>query len=394
MIDKKLSLRNILIIIGTVIAPMTGFRIWKIGPGEIICLLCALSIFFEIQFMDYNNLFFKFWSVFLVVMCVGTLWGTVYYPKETSPIQTVTWLYFAIISICLSFIIVKEPYEKIRLIIKYISYGTVIWYMFLFLYSRFVSSYFFGAPLWYYNVRFTGGASNPHQVALLLCVSAIILLGFLVEKFSMLDLLLNIPLLLGALFLLGQTRSSTAIMAVCIGIIIVIWKTIEKKTGNNNMFIPASIMVLLVVSLFYGNSIYNSFMAWVEADPNGMGRFHIFSTFPITFYKSPLFGLGPGSHALDGLMEFHNTYLEIIAMSGIIGGIVFLILTIRLIMALNYEPISIGAMTSLYVYGFAGFGMRRLVYWMIIVLVYALAVTNPYSSQSKQGIEKKNKYIK
>ena len=394
MIDKKLTLRSILIIVGTIIAPMTGFRIWKIGPGEVICLLCGLSTFEDIRFLNINNIFVKFWGIFLAVTSVGTFWGILYYPEETFPIQMVTWVYLAIVCICLSLVILKEPYERIYLIISYISYGAVIWYMFLFLYSKYVSFYFFGAPLWYNNTRFTGGATNPHQVAILLCISAVILIGLLLDRNNFWSFLLRIPLLVGALFLLSKTESSTAIMAVWVGVIIVIWKTIEKKTGNNNMYIPSSIMILLLVLLFYGEAIYNSFMDWVEADPNGVGRFHIFSTFPINFFKSPLFGLGPGNHALDGLMEFHNTYLEILAMSGIIGGIVFLIFTIRLIRLLNHEPVSIGVMTSLYVYGFAGFGMRRLVYWMVIVLVYALAVTNSYSSQYNQGYEKKSKYIK
>ena len=45
-IHKKIKLPFIdyFLIIGIVLAPMTGLRIWKIGPGEVLCLFWSIPV--------------------------------------------------------------------------------------------------------------------------------------------------------------------------------------------------------------------------------------------------------------------------------------------------------------------------------------------------------------
>ena len=49
------------------------------------------------------------------------------------------------------------------------SYAATLWFLFLYIYSRVVKPTLFGVSLWFGGVRFTGGGTNPHQVALLFC---------------------------------------------------------------------------------------------------------------------------------------------------------------------------------------------------------------------------------
>ena len=84
--------------------------------------------------------------------------------------------------------------------------------------------------------------------------------------------------------------------------------------------------------------------------------------------------LGPGVHGSDGTIEFHNTYLEILACSGAIGGVFFVLYTIRCIRKLwNADWTLIPIIVSIYAYGIAGFAMRRLAYWCVMVFVTVIA---------------------
>ncbi len=99
----------------------------------------------------------------------------------------------------------------------------------------------------------------------------------------------------------------------------------------------------------------------------------IFRTIGIALKKNPIFGLGPGGHAYDGTMEFHNTYLEILAMTGVVGFFIFAKFSLRIYRVLKSDYTLYLIVLPLYAYGLAGFSMRRLVYWNLIVLAVVLA---------------------
>ena len=132
-----------------------------------------------------------------------------------------------------------------------------------------------------------------------------------------------------------------------------------------------AIVVVVFIVLFYrmlSAKVYD----WVLSDNNGIGRLEIFSTFYESFVKSPLVGLGPGVHGRDGAIEFHNTYLEILAATGIVGFSAFLVYSVRVFKKLLSDYMLIPIMVVMYAYGLAGFAMRRLVYWGVMIAILVL----------------------
>ena len=85
--DKK----DILVIIGTILAPMTGLRVWKIGPGEVICLLFCLVNYKSLRCIPKSDIFTRFWLGFWIASSLGALWGTYKYPAETEGKDLIIW---------------------------------------------------------------------------------------------------------------------------------------------------------------------------------------------------------------------------------------------------------------------------------------------------------------
>ena len=190
----------------------------------------------------------------------------------------------------------------------------------------------------------------------------------------------NAILFILAVFLESETKSSTGLAAIVAGlfvlVIILTVNRVESKYKRTAYLIFEGVISLLVAVLFY-HKIYDVLYEWVANDSNGLGRFYIWSSFKAAFIKSPIFGLGPGMHAISysGMKEFHNSYLEIIAATGIIGFLAFAIMTYQ-----SVKKIVIGDRTllpilfSLYMYSMAGFAFRRLAYWIVYVFIVALAM--------------------
>ena len=83
--------------------------------------------------------------------------------------------------------------------------------------------------------------------------------------------------------------------------------------------------------------------------------------------------MGPGFHALGGTIEYNNTDLEIIAMSGLVGFAIFVVFTVRILLLLRVDYTLMLIALPLYVYGFSGFAMRRLAYWSILMTIIVAA---------------------
>ena len=147
----------------------------------------------------------------------------------------------------------------------------------------------------------------------------------------------------------------------------------RKNAENKRLVLVVYSIGILFFIFFVSKDFYKFVVSWIEDDPNGQGRFVLFASFPTAFFKSPIIGLGPGTHARNGVMEFHNSYLEFISMAGLLGAGVFIILSVRLFKTAFNSPLSLGVLVSGYMFGVSGFGARRLVYWVLVVLCYELA---------------------
>lgn len=372
--------RDWLLLIGMTLAPMTSLRIWKVGPAEVICLIWGL------RFMNGRNkdsMLFRFFTGFLAAMLVGTFIGIIMTPSETEVAGLLTWLYFAIVAINLFVGLSRNTLKyNEKLLITFVRMASFV-YIFLCVYGVYIAKTFFGLQLFYGNVRYSGGATNPHQVALLLSVLITLSLRDVVRRG-------NIPVdvlcIAGCIFALSKTTSSTAIMATTLGALIWINSIILKKEEHQTVFYIVEVIVIGVIFALFYEKIFQLIYDWIASDSNGLGRLEIFKSYSITFGKSPIFGLGPGNHARNGVMEYHNTYLEILAATGIIGMIVFIVFTVRLVAKIMKGDIYLlPSIVACYVFGLAGFGMRRLPYWITMVFAIVIAEQMQRAKSDNEG---------
>ena len=372
-----------LLIFGAVLAPMTGFRIWKIGPAELLCFFWSLK-YINLKKIKLNFLS-KYFLIFFFSMVIGTLICLVINPKECVVDQLLTWIFLIIISCTLYEQLLKNNIDYNVKLFDSICKISTIWYSFLYVYSLTISKSLFGVPIWYSNIRFAGCGTNPHQVAVLTCGIAC---WYLYRFFETREII-NVPLFIFTVFLLSETKSSTGKAAIVLACLVyftitflLIVPTKRKKIAITSVFV----MVFALSIVFFWDKLYEMSYEWVSEDANGLGRFNIWSSFANCIIKSPIFGLGPGIHAKSGTIEFHNSYLEIFAATGIVGFgafIVFTIMTAKKIVNGNVKLLPV--MIALYGYSMAGFACRRLVYWVVLIFIIVICEKTDITTENKKS---------
>lgn len=371
----KLKLIDYILIIGIILAPMTGLRLWKIGPSEALVFLWCLVKLKNYKYINLKNYNVIFWIQFLFTIIFGTGYALIFYPIGTNPTGLFTYFYLAFISIGIYYGLKIYSLKMLEAIICRIALFGGLWYLFLFVYSKVVSKRFLGAPLWYGVQRFSGGGTNPHQIAVFLAAVIFISYYFFINCNKKRDKFLMLSNILITTFLGYETKSSTLVVAIGITMLILVITEIIYLNKYQKDRVLSSVFILLIIaigiSLFY-TDIYQKLLDWIKSDPNGLGRFDIFSTISLPFSKSPLFGLGPGTHARGGIQELHNTYLEILAMGGSLGLLIFFRYSYKVFNILKHDYRLTFIILPLYIYGLAGFAMRRLVYWGILMIVVSL----------------------
>lgn len=362
-----------LLIIGLSLAPMTGLRIWKIGPAELLCFIWGLR-FFPKRIIRLN-IISKFFIAFLGSMFIGTFIGRIVAPNELVMGDWFTWLFLAFIALAIYDGIINNDLDYNEALLNYFCFIAASWYIVLYFYSLYVSRSFLGAPLWYRGVRYTGGARNPHQVAVLMCGITFCFIRNIIKKRLIIPSIIGV---IAAIFVEFQTASSTGIASIFFGILatvmILTFYNLNTTSAKISVLTLEMIVGVVITAVAYP-VLYRYFYIWLSNDANGLGRLDLFAQIGATLRKSPLFGLGPGVHALwrTDAKEFHNTYLEIIAATGLIGFISFMVLTIRSIKTLLSDATLIPVMVAIYGYGLAGFAMRRLAYWGIFIFILVIA---------------------
>jgi O-antigen ligase len=357
-----------LLIVGLILAPMTGLRVWKVGPAEVLVLVWCLKHFPRVTI--HKSDFPLFFAVFLGSMALGTVWGLFVAREEVVLSGWATWIYILFVSLGMYEGLTRNSVDyNERLLRCFASLASVV-HILLYVYARMGNSSIFGAPLWYYY-RYSGGGTNPHQIAILMCALVFLLAREVLRRRGV---LWNLFLAFGCVYVLLETESATAIVALVTGtmveIILVANRPVKKRAQRIRLVIVECLMGLLLLVVLY-NLLYRYAYSWIASDSNGLGRFQIFSNIKNTFVKSPFFGLGPGVHSRTGrgLIEYHNTYLEVLAASGLVGFIALFVFSLRLLKLTLADNTFLPVIVSIYVYSLAGFAMRRLVYWGVVVFV-------------------------
>ena len=374
--NDSLGFWDWVLVVGITFSPMNELRIWKVGPGELLLLIWSLRYIKDIFSISTTNVLGRFWILFLPIIAAGAIFCRLFYPDESDVAGLLTYAYFAFVSIGIYSGARKMSAAHIRKLLKIIGIVVSCWFMFLYLYSRRHLT-FLGASLWYRRVRYSGGANNPHQIAV--TISSVVFINIIQVFDRKVPLLEKIPFGVCAVFcfiMAKATKSSTLVVAVVIALGLFIYylivRTLQTKRQRWVAFSVIVIIAALAVGIFR-DYLYEMIYEWIADDPNGLERIDIFSSITITLRKNFLFGLGPGNHALDGYMEYHNSYLELLAMGGILGLTVFVFYSVNFFRGLLKDPAYIFVIAPVYFYGLAGFSMRRMIFWVMSAILVAYA---------------------
>lgn len=375
--SDQLSIWDWILIAGITLSPMNELRIWKIGPGEALIALWCLGHWREIFNLKLSHFFILFWVPFLAVITLGMIYCRTHYPKESSLEGLITFFYFFFISIGIYSGFTNKCSARIKRL--YYTLGVVCagWFFFLYIYSNTVSRTFLGANLWYYNSRFSGGANNPHQVAVTLSAIFFSNITQLTDpKIKLEKKILPLLASFASIILAMETKSSTLLAAYSLSLTLFVYYLAMRKLSDRKQRWLASSVLLAILIVFVGlfrNWILRMSYEWLESDANGLGRLSIFKSITYTLEKNWLIGLGPGVHGFNGRIEYHNSYLEILAMGGVIGIAIFTLFTVRLFRLLSVSPNMLFGMIPVYAYGLGGFSMRRTIFWVMCAILTAYA---------------------
>ena len=381
----KLKIRgwDWLLVVGLVLSPMTGLRIWKIGPAEVLVLVWCLK-YVPRKKISSSDLAL-FFGLFLGSMALGTMWGLFFAREELVLSGWATWIYLAFASLGMYEGLRRNGWEYNERLLYSFATLAVLWNIALYALAITGLRSLLGAPLWYYH-RYSAGGTNPHQIAIMMCGLTFIFAREIVQRRK---LLWNLILMAGSSVILLATESSTAIMALALGMMVELILIVNNRMfgrGRHFRLIIVEVLVAGFILLIFYRLIYRFAYNWISSDSNGLGRIAIFSNIRNTFTKGPLFGLGPGMHSRgDGgrLIEYHNTYLEVLAASGLCGFFALVQFTVRLLKKTTSDNTFLPVIAALYTYGLAGFGMRRLIYWGILVFVFTI-VTQKHQVRENQ----------
>lgn len=376
--ESFLTIWDWVLVVGVTLTPMNELRVWKLGPGEILLILWSLRYLYRLFTVRLDSFFFRFWLLFLPCISIGAAYCVLFYPDEADPMSLLTFALFAFVSIAILEGFKDRPSRQIRRTIYTTGTVSAFWYMFLYIYSRKVRARFLGASLWYMNVRFSGGANNPHHIATLLCAAIFINLIQVLDQ--------DEPILqraVGALsvffcgFVSLKTKSSTLIVAIVItAAFFAYFMSMQFLKEKTQRWIATSVLIIVFAALvgFFQEKLYDYIFEWVESDVNGLERFDIFYSIGDMLRKGWLTGLGPGTHGMNGTIEFHNSYLEFLAMGGVIGLSLFILFSVRLFRTIWIDPIMSFCVIPFYAYGLGGFSMRRMSFWIIVSLTASYAI--------------------
>ncbi|GAB4365090.1 MAG: hypothetical protein Kow00121_01360 [Elainellaceae cyanobacterium] len=250
----------------------------------------------------------------------------------------------------------------------------------------------------YADARFTGWSLNPNQTALSLLFVPFFTLYLLQANQSLFSKIWYGLLTAGAVSLGISTRSDALNIAWGIGMIVLVMFAIDRFSLSlfaQHHYSPVRrVIYRLLTRLFLLMSALSALPILYYAvsstavevyDEGGQGgsRLRLWMNGLAALSRSPLFGLGPGSHS-GGIapflsMECHNTFIDWATNTGIVGLIsyVSLLVWIGWITWRKELPILFaGVIASV---GFVSFHyvLRQPIYWFGLLAIAEMALLTP-----------------
>jgi len=232
--------------------------------------------------------------------------------------------------------------------------------------------------------RFIGLATNPNQTALHSLV-AIIGICFTISKMppglSGLKLIFLLTIL--ASFFVGMASASDAFAGSALIIMAAIAFGVAEKLFGNKLQAFAALSFLTLSGIAaaallnpnvigdFSERIYDS----VTLGNQDTDRILLWSNGLAAWLERPFFGNGigawSGASGPFGGIEAHNSFIDWMSMTGILGGLLYATLLMKIFrFPLRKEPVRYGIFFGLLLYISFGFFFRNPIYWLMMALIF------------------------
>jgi O-antigen ligase len=383
---------------------MTSLRYGKIGVAEVCLFIWSLINIIKKRFRIKSDQYVMFWLLFDLCLIVG-FFIRVMNSFISGPYieESLTYIYFTLFVISLSQYFQNASIEQLLVIMKRVFFWAFYIYSSIYLYSiLFGKTTIFGFSLWYSSERLSMLANNPHQFVYL--IGPLIFVGFFFLRSNYmqnkLERVLCYLAIISFIVMCLQSKSSTflAVSVVIAGYLLLFNTKSTIDVRKKNLLNGIKVLFTFSIIIMSYSMIHDLFIKFVESDRNGLERFTLWQLGIEKIKISPIFGLGPGSHLflpeISVYMEAHNTYLDVALRSGIVGLILYLIILIRTIKVTKVNIYATCTVLFFCLYGIAGFSLRRITLWFLIMGMYYICVKMINTHHKNKIIINDNNQIK
>lgn len=373
MTTSRLNARDFLLIFAIVLSPIDTIGLGPVGPGEaaIALWLCLCALRKEIRIE--RHYLCSFWYFLLLFFVIGTVVGSRLTPNETSLTGLFTWAALGAVAIGTLSVAMRRSREELSLILSRAGTLTTVFYLALYALWQSGTSSLGPLPLDFAGVRFTGGASNPHLLAVVIAFALFVHATELL-KTRRPALWLYRLMMISLSYLVGSGTGSSTFLLAC-ALTPATWlviRVVQMQGTKAEKFVALAFITLTgaTIATILRDPLLRMADDFISSDENGYGRIEIWRSFDHVLELSPIFGLGPGTHGTGGTTEFHNTFLDIGAIGGLAALVLFTVFVIRLVASSAAAGNLVLLILPYIYYGIAGFSARRLSFWIVIPIIF------------------------
>ena len=374
-----------LIAISLFFAPYTALRVFQIGVSELsILLLFGLALFSKRirVFLTFGErfVFTRFWLLFFLFAFLGFAYNHFFMnPPSGSLSSTVFDLaaYLLIFVCCISLeSLFGQAYAQFdfdRLFKSFYTFSSIALFL-LFVISR-VRGSLLGFPLNFFGA-FRPFATNIHHVSMFVAPLPFLGLKCAADSKHWHTKVLFVSFVISNIVIGINTRSTKVVMAFYLGFFVyLISETLLSRQLRpfRRVLLLLLITVALLLSMVFWTSIFGQASSFFEQEDLSGTRSVIYRGSLEKSLISPIFGFGPGAHAVGvggSFNDAHQTLLTALLQGGVFGVIVYSALMLRILIKCTNDPCILGAFFSILLYSLGGDIMRRLPMWLFLVLFY------------------------
>ncbi|MFA7090242.1 MAG: O-antigen ligase family protein [Arcobacteraceae bacterium] len=391
-LEKKINQNFTNIVILCIIMTInTQLRLFNLplGFGEIILLLLGFYVIYSqnsyevIKEIFKNKILVLFWLLYLLILTLGSLY-TVYVDIHLEPRMIVhDYLAYFFILMVIIILQLQNDYKENDYTMQKTIIFIVIFFSLVFIIPQ---SFFetFGLMKYYggEGARFTALSKNPNQLSLLYSPILFLTIYYFKDKRRILFVLLILELVV-----ITQIKGQALYLSIISGVIslFIYYLCIEiQKRRKLKFFLLFNFIIILcfliIVALEYSfiyKIVFDIFVSIVDDSRTlALHRITLLINGFSNFMLSPIIGLGGGPHSyleiVNHTSEAHNTLIDILTQTGIIGFFMYIILFYYIGKHLiNQKKIFLfSALIALFVFSLFHFVLRQPIFWFYLFYLY------------------------